>query len=146
MLTNLGRIGRSAELRKTGAGISVFTVPVAYEFGAKGQDGKRSTQWVDLSVWGKQAESLEQYMKSGQQIFFTADDVHVETYDKKDGGQAFKLVARAAMIKFAGNGKADESTSTDTPEPAPAQAQGGVPGPDKDPLDDIPFAPLHHLA
>jgi single-strand DNA-binding protein len=140
MLSNLGRVGRDAELRTTASGVSVFTVPVAYEYGVKLEDGKRPTQWVDLTFWAKQAETFAPLLKSGQQIFFSADDVHVETFVGKDQSTKYKLAGRAATVKLAGGNGKGEST--------PEQSQQGTSGPDQSPLqdDDIPFAPVHYLA
>lgn len=139
MLSNLGRVGRDAELRKTSSGTSVFTVPVAYEYGVKGEDGKRPTQWIDLTFWSKQAEIFAPLMKSGQQLHFSADDVHVETFTGKDNSVKYKLAGRAVTVKLAGGKGADAAVE---------QSQQGTNGPDQSPLgdDDIPFAPVHNLA
>jgi single-strand DNA-binding protein len=148
MISDLGRVGREPKLNKTAAGLSVMTIPVAYEYGIK-KDGKRPTQWLELTVWGKQAEGLLPYMTVGKQIYFTAADVHVEPYERKDGVMAYNLVARCIDVKFAGGGKDNEEATGDkaeagSPEPTPApQNQQGVDGPGD---DDIPFAPRHYLS
>jgi single-strand DNA-binding protein len=140
MLSNLGRVGRDAELRTTANGTSVFTVPVAYEHGVKGEDGKRPTQWIDLTFWAKQAETFAPLLKSGQQVYFSADDVHVETFSGKDQSVKYKLAGRAVTVKLAG-GKGAEAAAAE-------QSQQGTNGPDQSPLkdDDIPFAAAHYLA
>ena len=54
----LARIGRDVELRTTQSGETVAGLSLAFSFGKKGADGKRPTQWVDASLWGKRAEAL----------------------------------------------------------------------------------------
>lgn len=158
-LTDIGRIGRDAELRYTPNGDAVCNLAIACEYGRKGQDGKRPTQWVDATLWGKQAEAMVQYLVKGQQVHFTIDDAHVETYTKGDNSQGVKLTGRVIIIKFAGsppqqtqgNQPAQQTRQqqrTQQQRPAPQQQnQQGTNGPDFDSFDDdIPFAPLHHLS
>ncbi|WKL69380.1 single-stranded DNA-binding protein [Pseudomonas qingdaonensis] len=156
-LTDIGRLGRDAELRYTPDGNAVCNLALACEYGRKGQDGKRPTQWVDATLWGKQAEAMAQYLVKGQQVYFTIDDAHVETYTKSDHSQGVKLTGRVIIIKFAGNPpqQAQGNQSAQQPRqqqrthqqrPAPQQSQQGTNGPDYESFDDdIPFAPLHHL-
>ncbi|MEE1869030.1 single-stranded DNA-binding protein [Pseudomonas auratipiscis] len=157
-LTDIGRIGRDAELRFTPNGDPVCNLAIACEYGRKGQDGKRPTQWVDATLWGKQAEAMAPYLLKGQQVHFTIDDAHVETYIKADHSQGVKLTGRVIIIKFAGSPpqQAQQSSQQQQSRPqqqrqqarpqAQPQNQQGVPGPDFDSFDDdIPFAPLHYL-
>lgn len=94
------RLGRDAELRYTGQGTAVAGLAGVYEYGKKGDDGKKPSQWVDLSLWGKQAEALAQYCLKGVVLEVTADEVHVETYQGKNGAGA-KLVGKVISIAFA---------------------------------------------
>lgn len=158
-LTDIGRIGRDAELRYTPSGDPVCNLAIACEYGRKGNDGKRPTQWVDATLWGKQAEAMAQYLVKGQQVHFTIDDAHVETYTKSDNSQGVKLTGRVIIIKFAGGPPQQAQGNQPAQQPrqqqqrtqprqAPQQqSQQGTNGPDYESFDDdIPFAPLHHLA
>lgn len=159
-LTDIGRIGRDAELRFTPNGDPVCNLAIACEYGRKGQDGKRPTQWVDATIWGKQAEAMAPYLLKGQQVHFTIDDAHVETYTKGDSSQGVKLTGRVIIIKFAGSPpQQGQQANQQQQQPrqqqnrqqprqqAPQQSQQGTNGPDYDSFDDdIPFAPLHCLA
>ncbi|MEN8639632.1 single-stranded DNA-binding protein [Pseudomonas sichuanensis] len=157
-LTDIGRIGRDAELRYTPGGDAVCNLALACDYGRKGQNGKRPVQWVDATLWGKQAEAMAPYLVKGQQVHFTIDDAHVETYTKADHSQGVKLTGRVIIIKFAGsptqqapgNQPAQQQRQQQRPQqqrPAPQQqSQQGTNGPDYESFDDdIPFAPLHHL-
>jgi len=103
-VSDFGRIGRDAELRYTQSGDPVCSIPVAVDYGRKGQDGKKPTQWYELTLWGKQAEGLAEYLTKGKQVFFTGTDLHIETFPKNDGTEGVKLVCRCSEIKFASDG------------------------------------------
>ena len=145
-VSDFGRIGRDAELRFTPNGDAVCSVPVAVDYGRKGEDGKKPTQWYDVTLWGKQAEGLAPYLLKGKQVFFTATDLHIETYKKGDGSEGFKLACKSAEIKFASDGSRSQPATPAAarqPAPRPQQSQQSAP-PDFD--DDIPFNRMHWLA
>lgn len=148
-LSDIGRIGRDAELRYTPSGDPVINLAIACEYGRKGQDGKRPTQWVDATLWGKQAEALAPYLLKGQQVHFTIDDAHVETFQKNDGSAGHKLTGRVIIIKFAGSAPAAQQQAPGAHpqeqaarQPAPRTQQQSRPQqPQPDDFDDtdIPF-------
>lgn len=150
-LTDVGRIGRDAELRYTPGGDAVINLALACDYGRKGQDGKRPTQWVDATLWGKQAEAMAPYLLKGQQVYFTMDDAHIETYAKTGGGEGFKLTGKIILIKFVGSPPqaANQPVQPRPQQPrqqaADRQAQSQQAAPPDSFDDDIPFAPLHHL-
>jgi single-strand DNA-binding protein len=148
-VSDFGRIGRDAELRFTASGDAVCSVPVAVDYGRKGQDGKKPTQWYELTLWGKQAEGLAEYLAKGKQVFFTGSDLHIETFAKNDGTQGVKLVCRCADIKFASDGQGQQAPRQQTQQAPRQQApqqrsQQAAPPDDFD--SEIPFKPLHHIA
>lgn len=135
-LIDVGRIGRDAEVRFTPSGDAVANLAIACDYGRKGPDGKRPTQWVDATLWGKQAEALAPYLVKGQQIYFQMEDAHIETYDKTGGGQGIKLTGRIGVLKLVGsssqpNQAQQRSQQTQQRQPAPAY--------DDDLDSDIPF-------
>ena len=102
-LVGIFRIVRDAELRYTQNGDAVASLSLVFNFGQKGQDGNKPSQWIDASLWGKRAEAMSQYLLKGGQIYAIINDPHIETYEKRDGsGQGFKLTGRIAEIEFAG--------------------------------------------
>lgn len=127
-LNGLFTLGRSAELRTTGGGDSVTTLALAYNYGRKGEDGKKPTQWIEAALWGKQAEALAQYLEKGKQVSCAISDVHIETYAKNDGGQGTKLVGRILDIELArGGGQQSSNDGYGQQEQRPAQRQAPAP-------------------
>jgi len=96
----LARIGRDVEIRYTNSGEAVANISLAFTYGKKGDDGKRPTQWIDASLWGKRAESIAPYLKKGGQIVAYLEDVHSQTYTKPDGTPSTKVVGRLADLEL----------------------------------------------
>ncbi|MGO2204139.1 single-stranded DNA-binding protein [Pseudomonas helleri] len=158
-LTDIGRIGRDAELRYTTGQnpTAVISLTLACDYGRKGQDGKKPTQWVEAVIFGKQAETLAPYLVRGQLMHFTIDDAHIEEFRRQDGSQGSKLTGRVIAIKFAGappQGAQQQAQQQQAQQPrqqsrpqqqAPQPSQQGAP-PSFDDFDDgIPFAPFHPI-
>lgn len=95
----LARLGNDAQLRYTSNNDPVVSLSLAFSYGKKGADGKRPTQWVDASMFGKRAESLSQYLVKGSQIVAYLEDVHIETYEGKNG-QGTKLAGRLTDLEL----------------------------------------------
>lgn len=142
MIANgLARIGRDVELRYLPAGDAVANLSLAFTYGRKDSEGKRPTQWVDASIWGKRAESLAPYLLKGGLVSVTLEDVCIETFQGKNG-EGYKLTGRVLAIDLVPSGnKPSESAPRPAPS-APAQrpsaskpAASGF----EDFEDDIPF-------
>lgn len=140
-----GTIGRDAEVRYTGSGKAVCSLSIACNYGRKDETGKKPTQWIEASLWDKQAEALAQYLTKGTQVSVLLEDGHIEEYQGKNG-TGTKLVGRVVSIELARGGERRETAS-----PAPAQRQAPAPRPpqrqaapaggfnDFDDGGDIPF-------
>lgn len=131
----LARIGRDVELRRTTGGDAVASISLAFSYGRKGDDGKRPTQWVDAALWGKRAEALAPYLVKGGLVAVALEEVHIETYQGKNG-EGVKLVGRVLDIELAGGGERQAVAPAQRQAPAPRQPSGGF----EDAADeDIPF-------
>lgn len=142
MFSEFGRVGRDVELRYTPSGMAVAAIAMAYEYGRKDQQtGKKPTQWIEVTMWGKTAEALSQYLTKGKQVFIEAKDVHIQTYDKNDGTQGFKLAAEFVGIKFANDGQQQGQAPAQQQQQRPVQQQNQQAAPpDHNTFDDdIPF-------
>lgn len=132
----LARLGRDAEIRTTSNGEQVATLALAFSYGRKGSDGKRPTQWVDGALWGKRAEALAPYLLKGGLVSVSLEDVHVETFEGKNG-PGHKLAARVVDVELVGGG---ERTAAPAPAPRPAPRPPASASSGFDDMDsDIPF-------
>jgi len=145
-LIGVCRLGRDAEVRYAPSGDPVASFSAAYDYGKKEGD-KRPTQWVTFTLWGKRAEALEQYMTKGRRVFIVASDVHLRSYEKRDGGQGASLEARVDDLQLLDGGEREEGAGDSRAPAPPARAPAPAPRPaaqktgtgfdDMD--DDIPF-------
>lgn len=132
-LIGLARLGRDCELRSTQDGTPVASLSLAMDYRA---GREKATQWVDGALWGKMAETLAQYLVKGKLVCVTLDDVHIEEFQRRDGGSGTKLVGRVSKLELAGGGRDDgERTAPpaqrQAPKPAPKSSASGF-----DDMDD----------
>jgi len=93
-----GRVGRDAELRSTQSGEKVLGFTVANDVGF---GDRKTTQWVDCSLWGKRAEALANYVKKGDKITVSGE-LKLEEFQRRDGSAGSKLSVRVAEIELGG--------------------------------------------
>ncbi len=99
----IGNLGSNPEQRFTPSGDPVTTFSVAVS--RKLKDAEETT-WFRVSVWGKQAESCNQYLRKGSKVFVSgrlACDKATggpRVYQRDDGswGASFEVVA--SEVKF----------------------------------------------
>jgi single-strand DNA-binding protein len=143
----MARLGRDAEMRYTPSGDAVANLSLAVTIFDKTAEHNRGTQWIDASLWGKQAEALVQYMVKGSLHCFTLSDLRLETYQKTGGGEGSKITARVDSVEL---GPRQDSGSVPAERQAPPARQNGTgpatprpaprPAPNfSDDTDDIPF-------
>ena len=138
-LNGLFTLGRDAELKTTPSGTSVCELALAYNYGMKGQDGKKPSQWLRASLWGKQGEVLAQHLTKGKQVSACVDDLHVRSFTKQDGSAATSLEGRVIAIELVRGQRQESAAPAPRPAPAPPPAQRSA-GSGFDDMDsDIPF-------
>ena len=141
-LTDTTIIANDPVLRFTPDGTPVINLSLPCEYGKKGQDGKKPTQWLDASIWGKRAEALAPYLVKRQLIAFTVDDVHNEEYQSGNENRT-KLVGRISHIKLVGGSPANQgqpAQHSNHGQPAQSsQAPANSPADFDEFNDSIPF-------
>lgn len=64
-ITISGNLGKDAELKSTQGGDDVLSFSVAVK---QGWGDKASSNWFRVSVWGKRARSLSDYLRKGTKV------------------------------------------------------------------------------
>ena len=69
-ITIVGNLGRDPEMRYLPSGQAVTNMSVATNRRYTGSDGQRvdETTWFRISVWGAQAETVNQYLQQGSKV------------------------------------------------------------------------------
>jgi single-strand DNA-binding protein len=140
----VGNLGRDAELRYTPGGAAVATLNLATTevWNDKGGQRQEKTEWHRIVLWGKQAESLQEYLTKGKQIYVEGR-LQTRQWDDKDGNKKYTTEIKADRITLlGGGGGGGRGASTDRGSAVAAHAVGG--GGDEPPMepitdDDIPF-------
>ncbi len=112
--TIIGNITRDPELKSLPSGIKVCSFTVATNRTWKDKDGQRqeSADYHNVVVFGKQGDSVAQYMKKGSQILVEGRIQTRSWDDKTTGEKKYRTEIVADNIQF-GN----KSTKTETVAP-----------------------------
>ena len=101
----IGNLVRDVELRYTNTGTAMSKMAIAVSEKRKTQDGlKEETSFIDITLWGKAAESLSQYLKKGKKIAVIGK--LKQSRWEQDGQNRSKLEVFANNIQLLG-GKSD---------------------------------------
>jgi single-strand DNA-binding protein len=135
----VGNLGRDAELRYTPGGAAVATLNLATTevWNDKSNQKQEKTEWHRVILWGKQAESLQEYLTKGKQIYIEGR-LQTRQWDDKDGNKRYTTEIKADRVTLlGGGGGGNRGGSMDR---GGSQMSGGDDAP-MDPIteDDIPF-------
>ena len=137
----MGNLTRDPELRYTPKGHATAKLSMAInrKFQVEGENREEVT-FVDVEVWGKQAEAIAQYCKKGRPLFVEGR-LKLDQWDDKTTGQkrsALKVVLEG--FQFIGGRPADTEGApaprAQKPQAQPEATAGEAPPTDD---DDVPF-------
>ena len=126
MMIKLVRIGKDAELRSAN-GKPVLSLSVVYDVG---YGANKKSQWLNLAMWGAQAEKVAEHFTKGKQLVVRVDDLHIEEYNGKSG-----LKGTLVSFEFVQDGKRESAQQQDTQRARQPQQRQSAPVLD----DDLPF-------
>ena len=122
----IGRLTRDPELRHTPQGTAVCQITVAVNRRGA-QPGQQDADFINVSVWGVQAENVARYMAKGRQVAVEGR-IQTRNYDDKDGKKVYVTEIVAEECYFADSKKENNSN-------APFENNATSPITD----DDLPF-------
>ena len=101
----VGNLGRDAELRYTPGGAAVATLNLATTevWNDKGGQKQEKTEWHRIVLWGKTAESLNEYLTKGKQIYVEGR-LQTRNWEDKDGNKKYTTEIRGDRIVLLGGG------------------------------------------
>ena len=136
----VGNLGRDAELRYTPGGAAVATLNLATTevWNDKNQQRQEKTEWHRVVLWGKQAESLQEYLTKGKQIYVEGR-LQTRQWDDKDGNKRYTTEIKADRITLLGGGGGGGRGGGGGMDRG--ASHGGGDEPPMEPItdDDIPF-------
>jgi single-strand DNA-binding protein len=122
-----GNLTRDVEIRYTKDGTAVAATGLAVSKKYKTQTGdvKETVMFVDIAVWGRRGEVLNQYFRKGTPILIRGE-LQLEQWTAQDGSKRSKHTVRVEEFDFIQK-KGDETPKTYGGEEtysAPPQQQG----------------------
>lgn len=132
----VGNLGRDPEMRYTPSGQAVTTLSVAAnrQYTASSGELVKETIWFKVSVWGKQAESCNQYLKKGRMVLVEGRLIPdgstggPRIWNRQDGTPGASYEVSANTVRFLSS-RGDEEGSYSTGDMGNQVSEG----------DQIPF-------
>lgn len=132
----VGRLTRNPEVRYTSGGQAVTDLGLAVgrTYLTKTGEKKEEVCFLDIVVWGRQAETAGEYLTKGSPILVEGR-LQMDSWETKEGEKRNRLKVLANRIQFLGKPK---GSSTGT-ESAPTAKEEEMVEAGGEPEDDIPF-------
>ncbi len=137
----IGRLGRDPELKYTQSGQPVCNLNVATDEGYV-KDGQRieKTEWHRIVVWGKQAETVANYLAKGR-LVYVEGKIETRKWQDKDGQDRYTTEIKADRVQFldskgGGGEDSQDAPRSQAPRRAPAKPAGRKEPGDFPPEDD----------
>ena len=136
----VGNLGRDAELRYTpgGAAVSKFSVATTEVWNDKSGQRQERTEWHNIDLWGKQAESLSEYLVKGKQVYVEGR-LQTDEYTDKDGNKRKTTRVRCDRVVLLGGGGSRGASMDRGGDHAGSHAPAPVEASEPLTDDDIPF-------
>jgi single-strand DNA-binding protein len=101
----IGNVTRDPELRYTPKGMAVTEIGMAINRYFSNDDGERreETTYVDVTLWGRQAEVACQYLKKGRPVYIEGRLQLDSWEDKQSGQKRNKLKVVGEAMQFLGS-------------------------------------------
>jgi single-strand DNA-binding protein len=101
----MGNLTRDPEVRYTPKGTAVGDLGLAVNDSYKAQDGtiKETVTFINVEVWGRQAETCKQYLTKGRPVFIEGQ-LRLDQWESPQGEKKSQLRVRADRVQFLGGG------------------------------------------
>jgi len=102
----MGNLTRDPEMRYTPSGMALARLGLAVNrvFTDKNNQRREEVTFVDIDVWGRQAEIAQQYLSKGRPVFIEGRLKLDQWDDKQTGQKRSKLTVVAERLQFLGSG------------------------------------------
>jgi len=99
----IGNAGADPEMRFTpkGAAVTSFTVATNRRYMTADGENKEETEWFRVVVWGKQAESCNQFVSKGDQVYVEGR-LCTRNWEGQDGQKRVSVEVVANRVLFLG--------------------------------------------
>ena len=95
----IGRLVKDPELRYSTSGKAVATFTLAVDRPFKNAQGERETDFINIVVWGAQAESSANYLRKGK-LAAVDGRLQIRSFDGQDGQRRWVTEVVADNVRF----------------------------------------------
>lgn len=129
----VGRLGRDPETRYTSSGQAVcnFTLATNEVFRSRAGERQERTEWHRIVIWGKLAETAQQYLKKGSLVYIEGR-IQTRQWDDRDGNKRTSTEIVASTFRMLG-GRGEGAAEL---EPSAPEAEAAEPEISD---EDLPF-------
>jgi len=105
----IGNLGKDPELRFTpnGQPVANFSMATTEKWNDKAGDKHERTEWHSIVVWGKLAETCNQYLKKGRPCYIEGR-IATRNWDDTEGVKRYKTEIIATTVQFLGQVHSNE--------------------------------------
>ena len=136
----MGNLTRNPEIRYTPSGTAVADLGLAVNENFKNKAGEtvEQTCFVDVVVWGRQAETASEYLHKGSPVFVEGR-LQLDQWESQEGEKRSKLRVRADRVQFLGSPAKSAEFSEAPAAAAPSTPNVPPSAPEVADDDDVPF-------
>jgi len=115
----MGNLTRAPEIRKTQSGIAVSDLGLAVSEKYRNKAGElvETTCFADVVVWGRQAETCNQYLTKGAPVMVEGQ-LQLDQWENEKGEKRSRLRVRADRVQFLGRPRPEAGAMADTRQAA----------------------------
>lgn len=125
----IGNVGSEPEMRFTTSGASVTSFSVAVNDRFKsGEEWQEKTEWFHVVAWQKLAETCNQFLAKGKQVYIEGR-LQTRSWEDKEGQKKYRTEIVASKVLFLGK-KEDGGGAGE----APAKEETDIPFSDDEPF------------
>ena len=95
----IGRLTKDPELRYTPNGKAVASFTLAVDRPFRNQQGEREADFINIVVWGAQAENCANYLSKGK-LAAVDGRLQIRSFDGQDGQKRWITEAVADNVRF----------------------------------------------
>ena len=124
----IGNLGKDPELRYTPSGQAVASFSLATSERYKDKEGnwQERTDWHNIVVWGRQGETVKEYLKKGRSCYVEGR-IQTRSYDDREGNKKWVTEIIASRIQFLGGRGEGGGSAAGAPEDMSAPASVSEP-------------------
>jgi single-strand DNA-binding protein len=123
----IGNLGRDPEMRymSDGTPVTSFSVATSRRWTDPSGQQQERTVWFRVSAWRRLAETCNQYLAKGRQVFVEGELREPRPYQGRDGEWRASLDVTAYNVRFLG-GRGDTGPSPEGAAPSEEEPGGFV--------------------